>query len=71
MRAPHSCGQSLVPGSDRHRLIARIYDWNAQPDEALALWLSFARQRADEEAETRAFALAQSKPDHAALLAVA
>ena len=59
---------SLVPGSDRHRLIARIYDWNAQPDEALALWLSFARQRADKEAETRAFALAQSKPDHEALL---
>ena len=60
--------ESLVLGSDRHRLIARIYDWNAQADEALALWLSFARQRADEEAETRAFALAQSKPDPAALL---
>ncbi len=60
--------ESLVLGSERHRLIARIYDWNAQPDEALALWLSFARQRADDEAETRAFALAQSKPDHAALL---
>jgi hypothetical protein len=59
---------ALVPGSERHRLLARIYDWNAQPDEALPLWLSFARQRADEEAETRAFALAQSKPDHAALL---
>lgn len=59
---------SLVPGSDRHRLIARIYDWNAQPDEALASWLSFVRQRADQEAEARAFELAQAKPDHAALL---
>ena len=39
-----------------------------QPDEALALWLSFARQRADKEAETRAFALAQAKPDHDALV---
>jgi Tfp pilus assembly protein PilF len=60
--------RSLIPGSERHRLIARIYDWTAQPDEALALWLSFARQGADQEAETRAFALAQAKPDHAALL---
>ncbi len=59
---------SLVPGSDLHKLIARIYDWNAQPDEALVLWLSFARHRADQEAETRAFALAQAKPDNEALL---
>jgi tetratricopeptide (TPR) repeat protein len=59
---------SLVLGSERHRMVARIYDWNAQPDEALALWLSFARQRADQEAEMRAFELARAKPDHAALL---
>ncbi|SCX89960.1 Tfp pilus assembly protein PilF [Nitrosospira sp. Nl5] len=59
---------SLVIGSDRHRLVARVYDWNAQPDEALALWLSFARHDADSEAETRAFALAQAKPDHKALV---
>ncbi|WP_227869206.1 tetratricopeptide repeat protein [Nitrosospira lacus] len=59
---------SLVAGSERQRLIARIYDWNAQPDEALPLWLSFARARADNEAETRAFALAQAKPDHKALV---
>lgn len=59
---------SLVAGSERQRLIAHIYDWNAQPDEALPLWLSFARTRADSEAETRAFALAQSKPDHKALV---
>jgi Tfp pilus assembly protein PilF len=59
---------SLVAGSERQRLIARIYDWNAQPDEALVQWLSFARARADDEAETRAFALAQAKPDHNALM---
>jgi polysaccharide biosynthesis protein PelB len=59
---------SMVPGSDRHRLVARIYEWNAQPDEALALWLSFARARADQEAETRAFELAHAKPDYTALL---
>ncbi|MEO7559734.1 MAG: tetratricopeptide repeat protein [Nitrosospira sp.] len=58
----------VVAGSERQRLIARIYDWNAQPDEALALWLSFARARADSEAEARAFALAQAKPDHKALV---
>lgn len=57
---------SLVLGSDRHRLLAQVYDWSAQPDEALALWLSFARRQADEEAEARAFALAQAKPDHEA-----
>lgn len=59
---------SLIAGSERNRLIAHIYDWNAQPDEALALWLSFARARADSEAETRAFELAQAKPDHKALV---
>ncbi|SOD42039.1 tetratricopeptide repeat protein [Nitrosovibrio sp. Nv4] len=59
---------SLVVGSERHRLLARIYDWNARPDEALDLWLSFARHAADEEAESRAFALARAKPDHAALV---
>ncbi|MDQ3186143.1 MAG: tetratricopeptide repeat protein [Pseudomonadota bacterium] len=59
---------SLVVGSERHRLIAHVYDWNAESDEALALWLSFAQQSADSEAETRAFALAQAKPDHKALV---
>ncbi|MEO9075073.1 MAG: tetratricopeptide repeat protein [Nitrosospira sp.] len=59
---------SLVAGSERQRLIARIYDWNAQPGEALVQWLSFARARADSEAETRAFELAQAKPDHNALM---
>lgn len=59
---------SLILGSDRHRLLAQVYDWNAQPDEALALWLSFARRQADEEAEARAFALAQAKPDHEAMV---
>ncbi len=59
---------SLVLGSERHRLLAHIYDWNGQSDEALALWLSFARHQADEEAEARAFALAQAKPDYEALV---
>jgi tetratricopeptide (TPR) repeat protein len=59
---------SLIPGSERHRLLAHLYDWNGQPDEALALWLSFARHKADEEAETRAFALAQAKPDNEAIV---
>lgn len=59
---------SLIPGSERHRLLAHLYDWNGQPDEALALWLSFARDKADEEAETRAFALAQAKPDNEAIV---
>ena len=63
-----SLRESLVPGSDRHRLLAHIYDWNGQSDEALALWLSFARHQADEEAEARAFALAQAKPDYEALV---
>lgn len=58
----------LVPGSDRHRLLAQIHDWNGQPDEALELWLSFARAKADPEAETRAFALARAKPDNRALV---
>lgn len=26
---------NLVVGSDRHRLLAHIYDWNSQPDEAV------------------------------------
>ncbi len=59
---------SLIPGSERQRLLAHLYDWNGQPDEALALWLSFARHKADEEAETRAFALAQAKPDNEAIV---
>ena len=59
---------SLVIGSERHRLIAHIYDWTAHSDEALALWLSFARARSDSEAETRAFALAKAKPDYQALV---
>lgn len=59
---------SLIPGSDRHRLLAHLYDWNGQSDEALALWLSFARHKADKEAETRAFTLAQAKPDHEAIV---
>ncbi|WP_213537233.1 tetratricopeptide repeat protein [Nitrosospira sp. NRS527] len=59
---------SLVVGSDRHRLLAHIYDWNGRPDDALALWLSFALRKADNEAETRAFALAQAKPDYDALV---
>jgi Tfp pilus assembly protein PilF len=57
---------SLVIGSDRHRLLARMYDWNGEPDEALALWLSFARNKADKEAEGRALALAEAKGDHKA-----
>lgn len=59
---------TLVIGSERHRLVASVYDWNAQPDEALALWLSFARHSGDSEAETRAFALAQAKPDPKAMV---
>jgi tetratricopeptide (TPR) repeat protein len=59
---------ALIPGSDRHRLLAHLYEWNGQPEEALALWVSFARHKADEEAETRAFALAQAKPDHEAVV---
>jgi tetratricopeptide (TPR) repeat protein len=59
---------NLVVGSDRHRLLAHIYDWNSQPDEALALWMSFAREKADHEAETRAFELSQAKPDNSALV---
>jgi polysaccharide biosynthesis protein PelB len=59
---------SLVSGSNRHRLLAHIYDWTGHSDEALALWLSFARARADSEAETRAFALAQAKPDYRAVV---
>ncbi len=55
-------------GSERHRLLARLHDWNSQPDEALALWLSFARHKADDEAEARAFALAEAKPDHRAVV---
>ncbi|MDN5753390.1 MAG: tetratricopeptide repeat protein [Nitrosospira sp.] len=63
-----SLRDSMIAGSERHRLVARVYDWNARPDEALVLWLSFARAAADSEAETRAFALAQAKPDHKALV---
>jgi len=59
---------NLVVGSDRHRLLAHIYDWNSQPDEALALWMSFAREKADHEAETRAFELSQAKPDNSELV---
>jgi len=59
---------NLVPGSDRHRLLAHVYDWSSQPDEALALWLSFARHKADHEAETRAFELSRAKPDNRALV---
>jgi tetratricopeptide (TPR) repeat protein len=59
---------NLVVGSDRHRLLAHVYDWNSQPEEALPLWLSFARSRADHEAETRAFELSQAKPDNNALV---
>lgn len=59
---------SLAAGSERQRLVARIRDWNAEPDAALALWLAFARVRADAEAETRAFELARAKPDPAALV---
>ncbi|MDE2367086.1 MAG: tetratricopeptide repeat protein, partial [Betaproteobacteria bacterium] len=58
----------LIIGSDRHRLIAHVYDWNNQPDEALPLWLSFARHKADHEAETRAFELSRAKPDNKALM---
>ncbi|WP_090827128.1 tetratricopeptide repeat protein [Nitrosovibrio tenuis] len=58
----------LVLGSDRHRLLAHVYDWNGQPDEALALWLSFARHKADHEAEARAFELSQAKADNKALV---
>lgn len=63
-----SLRESLVLGSERHRLLAHIYDWNGQSDDALALWLSFARHKADQEAEARAFALAQAKPDYQALV---
>ncbi|WP_232297926.1 tetratricopeptide repeat protein [Nitrosospira sp. NpAV] len=59
---------SVVAGSERQRLIAHIYDWNGQPDEALEIWSSFARARADNEAETRAFELARAKPDQKALV---
>ncbi len=58
----------LAPGSNRHRLLAQIYDWNGHSDEALEMWLSFARAKADREAEARAFALAQAKPDNNALV---
>lgn len=58
----------LEPGSERQRLLARLYDWNSQPNEALALWLSFARAKSDSEAEARAFALAGGKADHRALV---
>ena len=59
---------NLVIGSDRHRLLAHVYDWNSQPDEALTLWLSFARHKADHEAEARAFELSQAKRDNKALM---
>jgi tetratricopeptide (TPR) repeat protein len=59
---------SLTTGSDRHRLLARVYDWNAEPDEALALWLSFARNKPDKEAEGRAFALAEARGNHEAMV---
>ena len=48
----------LAPGRNRQRLLAQIYDWNGHSDEALEMWLSFARAKADREAEARAFALA-------------
>jgi tetratricopeptide (TPR) repeat protein len=57
-----------TPGSKRQKLLAHIYDWTAHPDQALSLWLSFARVRGDSEAESRAFALARAKPDHHAML---
>jgi predicted Zn-dependent protease len=57
-----------APGSKRQKLLAHIYDWTAHPDQALSLWLSFARVRGDSEAESRAFALARAKPDHRAML---
>lgn len=57
-----------APGSKRQKLLAHIYDWTAHPDQALSLWLSFARARGDSEAESRAFALAGAKPDHHAML---
>jgi tetratricopeptide (TPR) repeat protein len=60
--------KAAAPGSKRQRLLAHIYDWTAHPDQALSLWLSFARARADNEAESRAFALARAKPDHHATL---
>lgn len=59
---------NLVVSSDRHRLLAHVYDWNSQPDEALALWLSFARAKADHEAETRAFELSQAKRDNSVVV---
>jgi len=57
-----------APGSKRQKLLAHILDWTAHPDQALSLWLSFARARGDSEAEARAFALASAKPDHHAML---
>lgn len=60
--------KAYQPGGERHRLLAHLYDWNAQSRDALNLWLGFALTQSDEEAEARAFALAKDQPDDRALM---
>lgn len=58
----------VQPGSERHRLLAHIYDWNSQSRPALEMWLSLAMTGPDPEAESRAFALARDLPEDAAIM---
>lgn len=55
---------TVIPGSDRQRLLARSFDWNGDGAAALPHWFALAQLAPDPESENRALALALAHAAH-------